>query len=201
MIAGLFVSKNGPYVKMYIIDPWDIKRDARKYSGPYPVIAHPPCERWGRYWNGGPSSIEIKKKGDDEGCFASALTHVRNYGGIIEHPEASHAWTWFGLRKPPQYGGWIKADLFGGITCCVAQGHYGHRAQKLTWLYGINIKIKELKWGLCPNMQKLDEGYHSKQERRRAIRTGISQRLSKNQREQTPIQFAELLISLIKNNP
>jgi len=42
----------------------------------------------------------------------------------------------------------------------------------------------------------LDEGFHSKEERRRAIRTGICQRLSKRQRTETPIPFRDLLLSI-----
>lgn len=56
MIAALFVIKNGPYSEKEDIDVWDIERDARKYKGPHRVIAHPPCERWGRYWSGGQRS-------------------------------------------------------------------------------------------------------------------------------------------------
>jgi len=54
MIAALYVSKSGPYFNHPEIDPWDEERDARKYKGPFSVIAHPPCQRWGRYWGGGP---------------------------------------------------------------------------------------------------------------------------------------------------
>jgi len=199
-ISALYVLKNGPYSGLEFIDPWDIDRDARLYKGPHRVIAHPPCERWGRYWGGGPMLAKTKNKkilADDNGCFAHSLWSVRQFGGILEHPEASHAWSWFGLKKPPRKGGWIKADNYGGMTCCVAQGKYGHRAQKLTWLYGKNIKFIELKWGLVPNVIKLDPGFHSKEERKKAIRMGICSRLSKRQRSETPIQFRNLLIRMI----
>jgi hypothetical protein len=66
-------------------------RDAsRLYAGPHPVVAHPPCQRWGKLWAGQPLWIKrtgIRKiKGDDDGCFASALAAVRKWGGILEHP-------------------------------------------------------------------------------------------------------------------
>jgi len=115
---------------------------------------------------------------------------------VIEHPEGSHAWPHYGLKKPPRKGGWIKADEWG-FTCCVAQGHYGHSAQKLTWLYAVKTKLPELKWGLCPNKQKIEDGFHSKAERAKLVKTGICQRLSKRQRTLTPIPFRDLLISLV----
>lgn len=55
-IAALFVATGGCYFGLPGIDPWDKARDARLYAGPWPVVAHPPCERWGRYWSGGPSA-------------------------------------------------------------------------------------------------------------------------------------------------
>jgi hypothetical protein len=97
MIAALFVEKNGIYFGVDGIDPWDESRDARLYDGPYRVIAHPPCARWGMYWSGGPNNTPRKRLGDDGGCFASALHSVRKWGGVIEHPAGSHAWEWFGL--------------------------------------------------------------------------------------------------------
>jgi hypothetical protein len=41
----------------------------------------------------------------------------------------------FNLNSPPREGGWIPADMEGGWTCCVYQGHYGHFSGKPTWLY------------------------------------------------------------------
>lgn len=198
MIAALFVETNGVYFDLLNVEPWDRHRDARTYAGPYPVIAHPPCERWGRYWGGAPWQTERKTKGDDGGCFAAALAAVRCWGGVIEHPEASHAWSAFGLNVPPRKGGWVVADWVGGWTCCIEQGHYGHRARKATWLYAHGIELPSLKWGRAPGeFNLLDEGYHSKEERARKIKTGICQRLSARQRASTPIEFRDLLISMV----
>lgn len=58
----------------------------------------PPCQRWGRYWGGSPRKPHQYRKGADLGCFATALTAVRNFGGVLEHPKDSLAWEWFGLR-------------------------------------------------------------------------------------------------------
>jgi len=151
MIAALYVKKDGPYFALDGVDPWDEARDARLYDGPFPVVAHPPCQRWGKMWAGSPSYIANtglrKVKGDDGGCFKHALATVRKFGGVIEHPEGSHAWAHFGINKPPRHGGWIKADSFGGWTCCVEQGKYGHYARKPTWLYAVGCDLPELRWG------------------------------------------------------
>jgi hypothetical protein len=129
-ISALFVETNGIYFNDPIIDPWDIIRNAMNYAGPLPVIAHPPCKRWGRYWSGGPSAKTRRNLGDDSNAFAHSLWCVRTFGGVIEHPEASHAWKWFGLNRPV-LGEWKMADEFYGWTTCVAQGNYGHKAREV----------------------------------------------------------------------
>lgn len=198
MIAALYVARGGCYFGLPDVDPWDESRDARKYAGPWPVVAHPPCERWGRYWSGGPSASYKRIKGDDAGCFKAALASVRAWGGVLEHPEASHAWKAHGLHAPPRAGGWVVADDRGGWTCCVEQGHYGHRARKATWLYAHGVELQSLRWGPAVGTAKLDQGYHSAEERRRAVKTGICQRLSKNQRAATPPAFRDLLLSMAR---
>lgn len=150
MVAALFVETDGAYFGVPGVEAWDEPRDARKYRGPHPVVAHPPCQRWGRYWHGAPNKPHQFRLGEDGGCFAAALTSVRNYGGVIEHPKDSHAWEYFGLHKPPSKGGWVQADKFGGWTCCVWQGHYGHFSGKATWLYAVvsdPSHLPILKWG------------------------------------------------------
>lgn len=199
MVAALYVQTGGCYYGLEGVDPWDIDRDARTYAGPWPVVAHPPCERWGRYWGGGPSAKVPRKLGDDNGCFAAALAAVRRWGGVLEHPEGSHAWRAFGLNCPPHTGGWVNADFDGGWTCCVEQGHYGHRARKKTWLYAHGVDVGSLTWGPSEAEAKLDDGYHSAEERRRAIKTGVRQRLSKRQRAATPPAFRDLLLGIARN--
>lgn len=169
MVAALFVASDGPYIGLPGVDAWTAERDARKYAGPWPVVAHPPCERWGRYWSGGPSAKVRRIKGDDGGCFSSALASVRTYGGVLEHPAHSYAWEHFGLIKPPMDGGWVAADFYGGWTCHVEQGHYGHRARKATWLYAVSSHLPSLKWGASSGV-RLEDGFHSTEERARALR-------------------------------
>lgn len=201
MVAALFVSERGPYIGLPGVECWTRERDARLYSGPWRVVAHPPCERWGRYWHGGPSASVRRRKGDDGGCFISALEAVRRWGGVLEHPAASSAWAAFGLKEPPRAGGWIVADWRGGWTCCVDQGHYGHRAQKATWLYAAGVTLPSLRWGKSSRRVRLDDGFHSAAERRRRIRTGTCQRLSHRERIETPIAFRDLLLSMARGEP
>ena len=197
MIAALYVDTKGPYANREGVDAWDVERDARKYNGPWPVVAHPPCKRWGRYWSGGPSAKVRRKLGDDGGCFTAALASVRRWGGIIEHPEASHAWVAHGLHKPPRRGGWVVADDVGGWTCCVEQGHYGHASRKATWLYLNGCEPPSLTWGPSQGI-RMDEGFHTNEERRQARLKGVQPvaRLSALQRIHTPEPFARLLLQI-----
>lgn len=145
-VAALFVQADGCYAGNRRIDAWPESRDARTYTGPLPVVAHPPCERWGRFWHGSTRAPHRFRAGEDGGCFAAALTAVRNYGGVLEHPAGSRAWKYFGLRKPRAGEGWVKADDFGGWTCQLDQRHYGHFAPKPTWLYAVGTVLPALNW-------------------------------------------------------
>lgn len=196
MIAALYVETTGVYSDLLDVDPWDVARDARLYAGPHPVVAHPPCERWGRYWNGGPSARVKRELGDDAGCFAAALAAVRKFGGVLEHPEGSLAYPAHGLHRPPKDGGWVQTSGREWV-CCVEQGHYGHPARKATWLLYVGYNPPaELIWGTCGQRARLDEGYHSAAERARAVKTGACQRLSRRQRLSTPPAFRDVLLAL-----
>jgi len=132
VIAALYVEPAGVYADAGV-DMWDEARDARRYAGPYPVVAHPPCARWSSlaYLNQSQHGYMV---GDDDGCFAAALDAVRRFGGVLEHPAGSIAWTWFGLPAPIRYG-WSRSMFDPGWVTEVSQSAYGHRARKATWLY------------------------------------------------------------------
>lgn len=145
-IAALFVQTDGAYFNLDNVDPWDEQRDARLYRGPHPVVAHPPCSRWCRL----AGLVEARwghKRGDDGGCFLFALNAVRTFGGVIEHPAYSDAWDHYDLPKPSRCGGWSMPDVFGGRSCHVQQGKYGHVAKKATWLYAVGVEYPDLLWG------------------------------------------------------
>jgi hypothetical protein len=202
-VAALFVETDGVYFGLRGVEPWDLARDARKYDGPHAVVAHPPCERWGRYWSGGPSARVRRKLGDDDGCFEVAVKSVVKFGGVLEHPEASHAFATFNLGRPKWREGWSRAASNVGWICCVAQGNYGHRARKLTWLYYVGeTPPARLIWDIPPPSSRLDYGFHSAKERRErrhlvAPRVNAT-RLTAKENLATPIAFRDLLLRMAR---
>lgn len=204
MVAALYVEAGGSYYDLPGVDPWDEKRDARRYDGPWPVVAHSPCQRWGKMWFGQPLTVKRtgarKIKGDDGGCFEAALGAVRTWGGVLEHPWGSHAWPHFNLNTPPREGGWISADFYGGWTCCVEQGRYGHYARKPTLLYAVGVDLPELRWG--KGEARLDPAVIERMGLVRAKRLGeVGARgggTDSSPRIGTPAEFRDLLIGMAR---
>lgn len=133
MVAVLYADPNGIYAGLPSVDVWDEARDARLYGGPWPVIAHPPCNKWSPLAYINRRRLPGYEIGDDGGCFEAALAAVREFGGIIEHPSLSLAWKRYDLLKPVR--GYWCGTFSGGWVTEVDQGVYGHRARKRTWLY------------------------------------------------------------------
>lgn len=188
-IAALFVQPDGCYSNDPRIDPWPEARDARRYAGRLPVVAHPPCQLWGAMaavnyarWGG-----EHNKPGNDKGCFASALFCVNTYGGVLEHPAKTRAWAAHGLSKPVGIG-WSRCG--DGWVCEVWQSAYGHRANKATWLYYKGRKPpKELNWSRPTGTHQV--GFQD--QRGKAVNKPT---LSKREANATPALFKEELIAL-----
>jgi hypothetical protein len=93
------------------VDPWGKDRDATRYQGPYPVIAHPSCAAWGRFY--------YRARERERHHAVKALELVRRFGGVLEHPSASRLWQQFRLPPP----------------VIVDQCWWGHKCRKRTWLY------------------------------------------------------------------
>lgn len=141
-VAALFVRADSIYKTLPGVDCWDIERDARKWPGGCPVVAHPPCKRWSslnnlvlvRY----PHRAAEFAHGNDGGLFALALRQIRSFGGVLEHPAQSRAWKHFDLPAPGR-NTW-QQGICGGWSVEVDQEAWGHPARKRTWLYAFGIE-------------------------------------------------------------
>lgn len=219
MIAALYVETDGCYFGLPDVDPWDITRDARAYAGAHPVVAHPPCQRWGRFHHGSTRKPHQFRLGDDGGCFAAALLSLSECGGVIEHPCDSKAWRWFGLTAPKRHAGWQRTlgpliwwrdgltikmrDRRAGEwwTCYVEQGHYGHMSRKPTWLLARGVDLPELEWS--KGEQRLHpvalERYGYAKARRIGMTAMVGGKDKTKIRNATPVEFRDVLLSIARS--
>ena len=120
-VAILFARVDSVYKSIPGCDVWDAERDARKWPGGSPVVAHPPCRLWGRlrhFANVVPGEKELA---------TWAVEKVREYGGVLEHPHGSLLWRVMNL---PRLG---ARDEWGGWTAALPQFWLGHKAEKASW--------------------------------------------------------------------
>ena len=213
MVSVLYCESGGVYPGLVGREQcWDEARDARRYNGPHPVVAHPPCARWCRL----AESVYARTKkdehrpGNDGGCFASALAAVRTWGGVLEHPAESKAWRHFDLPAVPRAArkrrlgrklapvrvGW-HGSLGTGWVCEVWQSAYGHPAPKRTWLLYVGRQPPfELRWDRPAGTHAV--GGDSR--KRRAQGAAARPRLTSKQNLTTPPEFARELLRLAQHS-
>lgn len=194
-IAALYVDPSGPYFGRSDVYAWDEMCDARNYRGPYPVVAHPPCESWSkmaslREWRYGyPAGV-------DGGCFASAMQSVFHWGGVLEHPAESKAWDEYRLVKP-EFGSWQSVHGPKGIAywvTCVWQVDYGHRARKRTWLLYVGKNPPTpMRWARDKHVACVSGSHGSSRP------TGGGQRVWSKEAKRSPVEFADALLALARN--
>lgn len=128
-IAVLFAADDSVYKKAaFNCDVWDRARDARRFRGRAPVVAHPPCGKW--------AGLRHQARRDGERRLALfALRVVRRNGGVLEHPSRSRLWPECKLPMPGE-----GRDRFGGFSIFINQSWFGHRAAKPTLLYIVGVK-------------------------------------------------------------
>jgi hypothetical protein len=187
-VAALFVERGGPYFDIPGVDPWDIERDARKYAGPYPVVAHPPCGPW--------SSLRGLYKGNEHDCAGRALELVRTFGGVLEHPHKSKFWAHSGVQPPNVQ----EADAFGGFTVDVDQCAWGHVARKRTRLYFVGVSRELVESTVRTGGEPTHWCSGSRNPRRNKGSGGVVppgiKICSSTQRRRTPVMFGVWLAAL-----
>ena len=175
-VAVLFARADSHYKALAGVDVWDIDRDARNWPGGTPLVAHPPCRAWGllRQFS--------KPRPDEKQLAIDAIAHVRTFGGVLEHPARSDLWNHMHLPKPGEF-----SDEFGGYSIEVEQFHWGHKAEKRTWLYIVGCD--EL-----PAMpRRPGKPTHVVKPRKNGTGAKI---ITKSEREHTPPDFARWLVDL-----
>jgi hypothetical protein len=178
-VTVLYVRPDSVYKTMPGVDAWDAERDARKWIGGGPVVAHPPCRGWGRlrqfsYADEAERTLAIK-----------AVLEVQMWGGALEHPAESSLWAHMGLPRPGQ------APRKGGYTIEVDQWRWGHRAEKRTWLYIVGCNPDDLP----PIPEREGRPTHCVRSTKAYPRLPS---ITKPEREQTPPAFAEWLVELAR---
>jgi hypothetical protein len=196
-VAALYVDPGGPYPQIPGVEIWDETRDARLYTGPHPVVAHPPCERWCKM----AKFVESQwgyQVGDDGGIFELALATVRRWGGVLEHPAWSLAWPRFALPQPPARG-WARSfERLDEWVCEVAQGAYNHDAQKLTWLLLVGaLPPTDTNWSKPRGKKTLTRFAQRHPGDHNNARTH-AERVSGDATHITPLAFAEMLVGLAR---
>lgn len=132
LVTVLFACGDSIYKQMPGCDVWDETRDARKWLGGTPVVAHPPCRMWGR--------LRALARGNDAEKMLAllAVEKVRKFGGVLEHPYKSTLWEAANLPFPG------RRDQWGGYTLAFPQWWWGHKAEKATWFYVLGCEPDDL---------------------------------------------------------
>ena len=180
-VSVLFARADSIYKTLPGCDVWDAARDARKWHGGTPVVAHPPCRGWGQLRHfARPIAGEIE-------LATWAVDQVRKFGGVLEHPKGSRLW----ISRLPYPG---ETDEFGGWTLPILQFWFGHRCEKATWLYIVGLKCGDIP----PIPFVLGEATHVIASSRK--RGGHRPEVPKSEREHTPLQLAEWLVQLARSS-
>lgn len=190
IVSVLFARADSIYKTIPGCDVWDADRDAMKWKGGTPIVAHPPCRAWGKLsWNAKP------RDGEKEYALWS-VRQIRCYGGVLEHPEGSGVWL---AAMLPQVG---KRDSYGGWTLPIRQFDFGHKAEKKTWLYICGCDVDDI-----PNIP-IRQGNPTHMVNRKVKRADGSRikmgdhdykpEVSRAEREHTPVMLAQWLVDLAR---
>jgi hypothetical protein len=191
VIAALFVHAHSPYKAMPDVDAWDIERDARGWPGGMRAVAHPPCRAWGKLRD------KAQPRPDEKELARQAVRWVRRFGGVVEHP--AHSTLWADMRMPLPGR---RRDAWGGWTLPVSQHWFGHRAEKMTWLYIVGCEpadVPPIPLSLADPVAVVAQP--KKRDTVLRLRKGMQgwkPEISRAERELTPTPFAQWLVELVR---
>jgi len=181
-VAALFVRADSIYKTLPGVDCWDAERDARKWPGGCPVVAHPPCRTWGHL-----KAFATKAPLDEHSMGPWAVCQVRTWGGVLEHPKGSSLFRSCGCPAPSH-----PPDEFGGWTMEVDQFHWGHKARKRTWLYIVGTA------NVPPEPRRNGAPTHCVGRPGGKRKPNQIPCCTHDEREKTPPAFAEWLVALAR---
>ena len=177
----LYTMPQSVYLGMEGVDCWDEERDARSWPGGTPVVAHPPCRLWGRLRRLSTAPIAEKD------LARHAVSEIRRWGGVLEHPAGSLLWADQGLPTPDR-------GSRGEFTIAAPQRWWGHRCEKWTWFFVAGLKIEDIP----PIPLRLGYPTHvvtsSKKIRNRELK-------NRSERSATPPLLAEWLVAIARLVP
>lgn len=159
------------------VDAWDVMRDARRWPGGRPIVAHPPCRAWSAF-----TSHQAKPEPGERELGMQCAEWLRRWGGVLEQPAHSRLFDAAGLPRPGQRRG----DLF---TVEVWQAWWGYTMRKATWLCvsGVDMRTVEYPW-------RYHQSRDGQGDRRR------QQLMSHDQRAETCPALAEWLVALTRRS-
>jgi hypothetical protein len=178
LVSVLFAARDSIYKTIPGLDVWDEERNALNWPGGNRGIFHPPCRLWSK-WLRHLSTAPLQERN----LALWSVDQVRKEGGILEHPACSLLWNKAGLPKPG------TGDKYG-FSIALYQQWFGHKAQKATWLYICGIKsLPEIPFVLGDPIVRGPLGHE--------VRHPDMQRLSKTERDGTPVRFAQWLVDAL----
>lgn len=196
-VAALYVlARSSPYAQIPGVDRWPMKRDARLYRGPGPVVAHAPCGPWSRCVS---HRTHVSAE-QDPTLAVAAVFQVRRYGGSFEHPRRSRIYDLMTLPRPLPRGTspmLAPRDAFGGFAIEVHQCDWGHASRKSTWLYFVGVDPAAVVLPPPtepPPVKRVD--MRVRKPGQRAYPRSASDLASSQERKRTPLALAQWLVDL-----
>jgi hypothetical protein len=215
-VAALYVlAKSSHYAEIEGVDLWPMRRDARLYGGPWPVVAHPPCGHWSRYVSH--RTHETPEHSPD--LAPLAVRQVRTHGGVLEHVGRSLMWDAesaasrpilapfaddvrrLALPRPAPLGtAPMRAprDKYGGFSIEVRQAWWGDKRWKLTWLYFCHVdpKLIVLPKMIDPPPPPTDIPKRIRRPGERAYARSWSDKMGATERKRTVPAMAKWLVEI-----